>query len=111
MSGRGLLFRHKYERLCLRAQASVQLRDAEIARLAAEVQRRSSHIDEAAVQRRAETHETIILQLHGQVPDLPHACAHATSASGLGLTCSSMLMSCHSLATHAQLGCVHDGAR
>ena len=48
-------------------QASVQLRDTEIARLAAEVQRCSSHIDEAVVQRRAETHETIILQLHSQV--------------------------------------------
>ena len=56
-------------------QASVRLRDAEIARLAAEVQRRSSHIDEAAVQRRAETHETIILQLHGQVPG-PCVLAH-----------------------------------
>ena len=65
-------------------QASVQLRDGEIARLAAEVQRRSSHIDEAAVQRRAETHETIILQLHGQVsgtmqsmpvPVCPSVCA------------------------------------
>ena len=48
-------------------QASVQLRDAEIARLAAELQRRTTYIDEAAVRQRAETHETIILQLHSEV--------------------------------------------